>query len=163
VSSEWVARIRPMLEQYTRSTPGSLIEERSASIAWHHRMADPEYGSIQARDLRSALGQALGNLPVEIVEDDKVIDLHPHGLHRGRVIEQILATSPRPLTIAAFGNDRMDEDMFQALPSSSIAIHVGAGASLASIRLPDYLAAREFLRELLDGEAAEAKNVERRT
>ena len=149
VSSEWVARVRPMLEQYTRSTPGSLIEERSASIAWHHRMADPEYGSIQARDLRSVLGQAMSNMPVEIVEENKAIALRPHGVTRGRVVERILKNLPKPATIAAFGNDRVDEDMFRALPSSSVAVHVGLAASQAGYRLPDHLAVRAFLRGLV--------------
>jgi trehalose 6-phosphate synthase/phosphatase len=155
VSTEWVARIRPMLEQYTRSTPGSLIEERSASIGWHHRMADPEYGSMQARDLRQALGQALGNMPVEILEDDKSIELRPHGVNRARVIERILASTPKPVTMAAFGNDRTDEETFEALPEKSFAIHIGSGASIAPYRLADHLAARAFLHALVEeGEPA---------
>jgi trehalose 6-phosphate synthase/phosphatase len=149
VASEWVSRVRPMLEQYTRSTPGSLIEERSASIAWHHRMADPEYGSMQARDLRSVLGQAMGNLPVEIVEENKAIEVRPQGVTRGRIVERILKATPRPVLIAAFGNDRVDEEMFKALPTSSVAVHVGLSASRAAYRLPDHLAVREFLKGLV--------------
>ncbi len=149
VSSEWVSRVRPMLEQYTRSTPGSLIEERSASIAWHHRMADPEYGSMQARDLRSVLGQAMSNMPVEIVEENKAIEVRPLGVTRGRIVQRILKSVPKPVTIAAFGNDRADEDMFRALPSSSVAVHVGLDASKAGYRLSDHLAVRSFLRGLV--------------
>ncbi|HVC21354.1 MAG TPA: bifunctional alpha,alpha-trehalose-phosphate synthase (UDP-forming)/trehalose-phosphatase [Vicinamibacterales bacterium] len=154
VSSEWVARVRPMLEQYTRSTPGSLIEERSASIAWHHGMADPESGSIQARGLRAALGQAVANLPVEIVEDGRAIELRPYGIHRGRIVERILAAAPPPATMVAAGSARVDEEAFCVLPASGVAIHVGAGASKAAYRLADHVAMRALLRRLL-GDAGE--------
>jgi trehalose 6-phosphate synthase/phosphatase len=46
------------------------------------------------------------------------------------------------------GDDRTDEDLFAALPDGSIAIHVGAAASRAPIRIVDVTAARALLAQL---------------
>ena len=64
VDLDWMTRLRPILEQFTGSTPGSRIELKSASVAWHYRGAQPEFGSRQAHELSMLLGEALRNQPV---------------------------------------------------------------------------------------------------
>jgi len=54
-SQDWIARVRPILTQFTTSTPGSRIEEKTASIAWHYRGAPREFGARQAHELRMLL------------------------------------------------------------------------------------------------------------
>src|SRR5207249_4305393 len=64
---EWRERALAILEQAAASTPGSLVEHKTVSLAWHYRMADPEFGAAQANELRLHLTEMLSNLPVEIV------------------------------------------------------------------------------------------------
>ncbi|HEY7141398.1 MAG TPA: trehalose-phosphatase [Methylomirabilota bacterium] len=45
---------------FAARTPGSLVEEKTASLAWHYRATDPEYGASQANELRVHLTQILG-------------------------------------------------------------------------------------------------------
>ena len=47
--------IRPLLEHVVEQTPGSSLEEKEFSMVWHYRMADPEFGLWQARELSSQL------------------------------------------------------------------------------------------------------------
>jgi trehalose 6-phosphate synthase/phosphatase len=51
--------------------------------------------------------------------------------------------------IAAFGDDRTDEDLFAALPPEAIAVHVGPQPSVAGLRVADVAAARQLLWSLL--------------
>lgn len=46
-------------------------------------MADPEYGALQANELKVHLTSLLSNAPVELLSGDKVVELRPHGIHKG--------------------------------------------------------------------------------
>jgi trehalose 6-phosphate synthase/phosphatase len=147
-----------ILEEFAERTPGSLVEEKAASTAWHYRAADPEFADMQARELRLHLLELLSNQPVEILSGHKVIEVRPQGFHKGRIVEQVRERAPVGATILAMGDDTTDEDMFAALSDDAVAIHVGPGASRARLRLANVAAARRFLWGLLthdhDAEAA---------
>lgn len=149
-TSAWLERVVAMLEGFSARTPGSLVERKTASLAWHWRAADPEYGAFQAKDLQLHLTELLSNQPVEILLGDRVIEIRPHGVHKGRIVPPLAAASPPGTRILAMGDDRTDEDMFGALHGDGVAIHVGPLPTLAPHRLPDVAAARKFLRALLD-------------
>ena len=94
-------------------------------LAWHYRAADPEYGAVQANELRLHLTEMLSNTPVEIAArregDRDPRPRHQQGPHRAR--------HPRPAMpgalLVAIGDDRTDEDLFAALPPDAVAVHVG--------------------------------------
>jgi trehalose 6-phosphate synthase/phosphatase len=148
-AQEWRSRVLAILEDFAARTPGSLIEEKTAALAWHYRSADPEFGEVQARELLVHLRELLSNLPVEIVPGAKVIEVRQHGIHKGRVVAQLLGASPAS-SVLALGDDRTDEDLFAALPEGALAVHVGPAPSRASVRLADVSDARALLRSLLD-------------
>jgi len=99
------------------------------------------------------LREILSNVPVEIVPGNKVIEARLHGVHKGRIVERLLAGLPAGVTILAMGDDRTDEDLFAALPEDAFAIHVGPAPSRASLRLASVADARALLRSLLDAPA----------
>ena len=151
--SEWRERVRAILEDFRMRTPGSLIEEKTAGFAWHYRAADDEFGTLQANELRVHLSELLSNEPVEVLPGDKVIELRPHGINKGMVVERVLPALPPSHEVMAMGDDRTDEDLFAALPPTGIAVHVGSNPSSAPIRLADWRAARRLLSRLADGAA----------
>jgi trehalose 6-phosphate synthase/phosphatase len=147
---DWKAKVLSVLQQFAGKTPGARIEEKSTSIAWHYRMADPEYGAAQAKELRYNLGNVLSNAPVQVLRGEKVVEVRLHGIHKGLIPGAVLADEgPGAMMLLAMGDDRTDEDMFAALPDGAISIHVGHLTSVARHRLPDWQAARAFLRSLL--------------
>jgi trehalose 6-phosphate synthase/phosphatase len=152
-TTEWRAAVLDIFEDFATRTPGSLIEEKTASVAWHYRSSDPEFGEAQARELLLHLREILSNVPVEIVPGNKVIEARPHGVHKGRIVERLLDGRPAGATLLAMGDDRTDEDLFAALPEDALAIHVGPTPSRAPLRLASVADARALLRSLLDAGA----------
>ena len=156
VSQEWIARVRTLLEQFTASTPGARIEQKSASIAWHYRNVQREFGARQAHELRMLLGDALSNQPLEVLEGKKVIEVRLLGVSKALVGRRMMADPSPPVNIVAIGDDRTDEDLFGALPESAVTVAVGTSPSRARFRVEDYRAVRRMIRILLDSTPAPA-------
>ena len=148
-ASGWIRRIRPILQQFTDATPGARLEIKTASIAWHYREAQPEFGLRQAHDLRTLLGETLGNQPIEVLEGDKVIEVRLRGVSKAAVAARLREGGARGELVIAIGDDRTDEDLFRALPDTSITVAVGRRPSRARFRVADYRAVRELLRSLI--------------
>jgi len=148
-SLDWLPEVRAILEEFTSATPGSFIEEKTTSIAWHYRRAARGLGQMQARELRVRLSQATTGRAVDILEGKKVVEVLSRGARKAGVVHRLLAAEPPPTLIAAFGDDRTDEELFAALPPTAVTLHVGPGASMAKQRLRNPAAARAFLAALL--------------
>jgi trehalose 6-phosphate synthase/phosphatase len=147
---EWRARVLAILEHFAARTPGSLVEQKTASLAWHYRMVEPEFGVRQANELRLHLTELLSNVPVEILPGEKVIEIRAHGVNKGTVVAPLVERLPPRTLIVAIGDDRTDEDLFAALPQDAVAIHVGPGPSCAPVRLAGVAEARALLGALLE-------------
>jgi trehalose 6-phosphate synthase/phosphatase len=145
----WRGKVREILDDFAARTPGSIVEEKTVGLAWHHRAVDPTLGLWRANELRLHLTELLSNVPVEILTGNKVVEVRAHGVHKGRVVAQIMAGAPRVALLVAFGDDRTDEDLFAALPHGAIAIHVGPEPSMAGLRLADPTQARAWLERLV--------------
>jgi trehalose 6-phosphate synthase/phosphatase len=150
VGGEWLALARSRMEAFARTTPGAFVELKTSSVAWHYRRAARGFGRAQARELRLALSVALADHPADILEGKRVIEVRPRSATKAAVVQRLLSRQPPPTVIVAFGDDRTDEEIFAALPSTGISVHVGAGASLATRRLRNPEAVRAFLWALVD-------------
>jgi trehalose 6-phosphate synthase/phosphatase len=152
--TDWLAKVYPILEHFTASTPGSLIEKKSASVAWHYRIAEAEFGARQAHELRMVLGDALSNQPLEVLEGKKVIEIRLRGVNKGLVVQRVLnghagASHRDARAVLAIGDDRTDEDLFAAVPPASVTVAVGDRPGNAAYRVDDWHAARELLQFLV--------------
>ncbi len=148
---EWKVQARSVLDAFVARTPGSRVEEKTASLAWHYRAADPEFGAIQAQELRLHLSNTFSNAPVEVLAGDKIVEVRPYGINKGVSVRLVLEASPADARIFAMGDDRTDEDMFAALPEGpgrSLSVHVGPHPSRATYRLLTWQSARTVLRSL---------------
>jgi trehalose 6-phosphate synthase/phosphatase len=149
VAPDWMERVNPILEQFAASTPGSHVEVKSASIAWHYRCAPREFGARQAHELRMLLGDVLSNQPLEVLQGKKVIEVRLRGVSKGAVAQRVEAETGPGTVIVAIGDDRTDEELFRALPPSSLTVAVGRPWTAATFRLDDHRAVRCVLRSLL--------------
>lgn len=150
VSVAWMPGVRRLLDDATASTPGALVEEKSVSLAWHWRMAEPELGAERAEALWRRLEHRTAGEPVQLLRGDKVIEVRPRDVNKGCVVSQVLAEPQRPApVILAIGDDTTDDDMFRALPPEAITVGVGFRTTLARWRLQNPRAVREFLAALV--------------
>jgi trehalose 6-phosphate synthase/phosphatase len=147
--ADWKPELRLLLEQYVRRTPGSFIEEKDYSLAWHYRRADAGLAELRARELLGHLGFLTANTELQALEGHKVIEVKHAGLHKGTAAARWLSPR-RPDFILALGDDRTDEDTFAALPPTAYTVKVGrAPRSRARFGLPGPSEVRALLRQLL--------------
>jgi trehalose 6-phosphate synthase/phosphatase len=147
---DWKKRLLLMLEKFVVTTPGTLIEEKSAGVAWHYRMADPDFGAIQAEKLKLEIESELEEMPVEILTGSKVIEVRLRGVNKGIIASRLIARDEGQSTLLAMGDDRTDEDMFAAVQLAGVTVHVGTGPSIAQYRVEDWIAARRLLAGILE-------------
>ncbi|HTP29569.1 MAG TPA: bifunctional alpha,alpha-trehalose-phosphate synthase (UDP-forming)/trehalose-phosphatase [Anaeromyxobacteraceae bacterium] len=146
----WRESVLTILRDFCQRTPGTLVEEKTAGFAWHYRTADPEHGAAQAKELSFHLSAMLSNVPVEILMGDKVLEVRPHGIHKGCAVARVLARVPPNTLLMGMGDDRTDEDLFAALPDGGMAVHVGPSPSRAPLRIADVTAARALLERIAE-------------
>jgi trehalose 6-phosphate synthase/phosphatase len=151
VAVEWKPDVRRMLEAEATRTPGALVEEKTVTLAWHWRMAEPELGAERADELWRRLGRTLDGAPVDLLRGEKVIEVRPRGVTKARVVERVLSAIGLPApAVAAMGDDRTDEDTFGALPPEAETIAVGYRPSVARYRVATPSAARALLARILE-------------
>ncbi len=147
LKDDWKVQVRPLLELYVDRTPGSFIEEKSFSLAWHYRKADPGWGSIRARELRDDLENLVANLNIGVLEGAKVIEVKDLSINKGRASSKWINKADWDF-ILAIGDDWTDEDMFEAVPDTAYSIRVGLTTTRARYSVSSYKEARELLAKL---------------
>ncbi|MFY2559202.1 bifunctional alpha,alpha-trehalose-phosphate synthase (UDP-forming)/trehalose-phosphatase [Corallococcus terminator] len=150
VTAEWKDAARPMLDEFAARVPGSFVEEKSASLAWHYRQVDPEFGALQSRELRLKLAETFARRPVDILPGDKVVEVRPHGVNKGRVVDSVTRQLAPGTLVVAMGDDRTDEDMFAAMPEGGLTIHAGNKPSRATYRVSGPEDVRKLLAALVE-------------
>ena len=95
------------------------------------------------------LGDALSNQPLEVLEGNKVVEVRFRGISKAVVARATPSEREGRLTVA-FGDDHTDEDLFRALPDSSITVAVGRSLPGARYHVKDYKAVRKLLLRLLE-------------
>jgi trehalose 6-phosphate synthase/phosphatase len=134
-SFEWKDRARPVLNSFCERVPGSFLEEKTASLAWHYRLVDPEFGAIQARELRLLLMETFEGQPMDVLPGDRVVEVRPRGVHKGRVVGEATEGLAPGTLVVAIGDDRTDEDLFAAIPEGGLTINAGQKPTRAAFRI----------------------------
>jgi trehalose 6-phosphate synthase/phosphatase len=147
VSKEWKSDIRQILEVYVDRTPGTFIEEKEYSLAWHFRNADQGLAHIRSIELREDLMLRTKNLHLALLEGDKVLEVKDSGISKGAAALHLLRNTTYDF-IFAVGDDMTDEDLFAALPDTALTIKVGPNLSVATYSLRSVDEVRKLLKEL---------------
>ncbi len=148
-SEGWKDELRPLLEFYVDRTPGSMLEEKTASLAWHYRRAEPELGDQRAKQLLENLEGLVANTPLVIMQGSKVLEVKESGIGKGRAARLWLDGEAVYDFILSTGDDVTDEEMFEVMPDGAWSIRVGGDrVSAAKYSLQTPAAFRELLRTL---------------
>jgi trehalose 6-phosphate synthase/phosphatase len=55
IDLSWKTDVTEIFTYYTERTQGSFIEHKRASLTWHYRLADPSFGSFQAKECQNEI------------------------------------------------------------------------------------------------------------
>src|SRR5918994_969354 len=101
----WKDIVRDLMKRASRRTPGSLVEDKGDSLAWHYRLSDPLYADEEAARLKVAIADAFPHGEIEPVVGRKVVEARPHGAQKGLAVAAVRAETPE-VRILAIGDDR---------------------------------------------------------
>jgi len=130
IDQTWKPVVRPTMELFAKRCPGSFIEEKNHTLAWHYRNVQPELGFIRSRELLDSLFHLIRNAHLQVIDGNKVIEVRIAGIDKG-VAARKLADESNSEFVLAIGDDKTDEDMFRTLADRATTIKVGPGHSVA--------------------------------
>src|SRR5690606_428422 len=141
----WKQVIRPTLELFAQRSPGSFIEEKNHTLAWHYRNVERDLGFIRSRELLDSLFHLVRNANLQVIDGNKVIEVRVAGVDKGVAASKLLLEKDVDF-LMAIGDDKTDEDMFRALAGKGVTIKVGPGHTLAKFNLPGQGDVIDFLK-----------------
>lgn len=149
VKKDWMGKIRPVLESFVDRTPGSFIEEKNYSLAWHYRKTDPDFGQKRATELDTVLRSLIANDDLSILNGNKVMEIKSSNVNKGRAAMRIFAEEEYDF-VFAIGDDWTDEFMFQELPDEAVTVKVGRQKTQAKYYIDGIKNVRELLSRFID-------------
>ncbi|MEG9328713.1 trehalose 6-phosphate synthase /trehalose 6-phosphatase [Salinimicrobium catena] len=143
----WMEKIRPVLETFVDRTPGTFIEEKNYSLAWHYRKANPELGEVRANELSTVLRDLISNHGLTVLQGNKVLEIKNSGVTKGKAANKLL--EEKYDLIMAIGDDYTDEYLFTELPRKTMTFKVGTTATNAKYFIRNSRDVRELLSQFL--------------
>ncbi|MDP2314123.1 MAG: bifunctional alpha,alpha-trehalose-phosphate synthase (UDP-forming)/trehalose-phosphatase [Pseudomonadota bacterium] len=142
----WMDVVRPELEAWVARIPGTAIEEKTASLAYHYR----EAGLAEAPEaLRRAAEEYARWLPVDVLQGNRVLEIRASGTNKGAIVLGLRERGELDGVVLALGDDPTDADLFAALPPDAHTVQVGDVPLPARHRVDGVERARALLEELL--------------
>ncbi|MDP2310867.1 MAG: bifunctional alpha,alpha-trehalose-phosphate synthase (UDP-forming)/trehalose-phosphatase [Pseudomonadota bacterium] len=142
----WMNVIRPAFEAWVTRLPGSAIEEKTASLAFHYR----ETGLLDApEELRRAAEEYARWLPIDVLPGNRVLEVRARGTNKGAIITALRDRGELEGVVLALGDDTTDADLFAALPPEAHTVQVGDVPLPARHRVDGVEGARALLERLV--------------
>lgn len=149
IGNGWKDDARGIMEFYIQRTPGSFLEEKEHTLVWHYRKVEKGLGDLRSRELSSHLKHFMSNKGLDVIDGDHVVEVKPSAINKGKAsLERIKGINPD--FIMAFGDDRTDEDTFEALADKAHTIKVGSGFSFAKFAVENHEEVRSLLKEMIE-------------
>ncbi len=149
VDNEWKDSVRPVLVLYTDRTPGSFIEDKDDSIAWHYRQCEPDMAAGILGEIRENLMGLTRSTNLGIQEGNKVLEVKDTRVNKGYVSSIFIQNNNFDFILGA-GDDYTDEDLFSSLPEDAFSIKVGMESTSANHHLKSWQAMRTILKRLVN-------------
>ena len=144
LKTDWMENILPVMEAFVDRTPGTFIEKKKYSLAWHYRKSDPELAEKRTMELNTVLTSLTSNNELTILKGNKVMEVKSSSINKGRATSRWVTKDDYDF-IFAIGDDWTDEYMFEELPENSYTIKVGFKKTKAKYYVKD----TEYVRDLL--------------
>ena len=148
LDNDWKDSVRPILMLYTDRTPGSFIEEKDYSLAWHYRQCEPEMLAVKLSEIRENLMDLTRSTTLGLQEGNKVLEVKDTRVNKGYVSSLFIQNNNFDFILGA-GDDYTDEDLFLSLPPGSFSIKIGMDNTNAKYQLKSWQSMRRLLSRLV--------------
>ena len=149
LKTDWMKSIRPILETFVDRTPGTFIESKHYSLAFHYRTADPELAQTRTIELNTVLTSMVANNDLSVLKGNKVIEIKSSNVNKGRAVNRLLVGQHYDFVLVV-GDDWTDEYMFEEAPDFAYTLKVGYTKTKAKYQIKDPQRVRELLYKLGD-------------
>ncbi len=139
------ALVLSLLQPLARDFPGLFLEDKAYSFSVHYRHVSP----LQHEALSLALTKLLSPIHhIQVMPAKLCWEVRPDpGTNKGQAVQTLCDrwqnSLPQPSLPVIMGDDRTDEDAFDALPDA-LTVHVGGGPTHAFYRMENPAAVRNF-------------------
>ena len=134
---DWKLVVLPIMSYFNERTPGSIIEQRELSLTWHYKNADQDFGAWQAKDLQVHLEDAVSDLPLEVYQGGKRLEVRHVKANKATFVEALLSELDKAGKqidfVLCIGATRSDDDMFKVFSGIQQSSAHASQGSLASL------------------------------
>ena len=148
----WKEKIMPTMKRFANRCKGSFVEEKRVSLSWHYRNADEDLSSLRVIELKNELERQILNMPLQIIDGHKVVEVKMAGYNKGTAASKLISTGIYDF-ILAIGDDKTDEELFTALPDTAVTIKVGKGPTLASYNFLKQSSVVSFIGKMIEAKS----------
>jgi trehalose 6-phosphate synthase/phosphatase len=156
----WKPAMVQFLQSLCREYEGSFFEVKEHSLAFHFRLVTDTSFEPEAvyQRLKAFCDQIM---QVDLLRGNMVFEVRAKYVSKGALVPWLISECEiNPYGIVAFGDDVTDEELFSALPSESLSIHVLSGnpdwldkaspvrKTCANLVLTDFRAVRSILKDI---------------
>lgn len=149
LGNDWKDSVRHILELYTDRVPGSLIEEKEYSLAWHYRQCEPEMAAVKLSEMRETLISMIHSTTLGLQEGNKVLEIKDSRVNKGYVASLMIQRQNYDF-ILGVGDDYTDEDLLLSLPANAFSIKIGLGSTHARYHLKSWQSMRSMLKKFVN-------------
>jgi trehalose 6-phosphate synthase/phosphatase len=145
----WKGTVMKLFSEIANQYPGSFLEEKESSVAFHYRNAGRDAAMKVPAEIQQKfdlLRQAFPEL--ELLDGNMVSEVKPLNFNKGSAAASILRNGRFDFVMAA-GDDLTDEQLFSQTGTGSITIKVGTAPTGAKYNVLSQRMFVAFLEELL--------------
>ncbi len=143
----WLESVSNIIQKFSDEMPGSFIEEKTHSIAFHYRNSEPDMVSVKLPELKEALRSIIGRQPIEMQDGRRVLEIKDQRMNKGQAALSFSSEDAYDFIFIA-GDDTTDEDMFKTHPNH-YTVKIGYGETNAKYRLKDPDALHDLLQTFI--------------
>ncbi len=149
-SLELLAKVSAEAQKISAQTPGTSVETKPVSVAFHYRNADEQQAAASMRQLLDNVGGWPG---LYVRHGKMVVELSVVQTDKGKVLHS-LRQRLGATAVIYLGDDVTDEDAFATLGGPDIGVKVGEGPTVAKYRVADTLEVAKLLAGIAESRAA---------
>lgn len=144
----WKADVKALMQKYTEQVPGSFIEEKDYTVAWHYRAVEDITVETSKLKLSKELMILNEKKEFDILAGNKVLEVKSAGVNKGKFVSGLMQSEEFDFVVA-LGDDVTDEDMFSVLTSENhYSIKVGLSSTNAKFNLININNVLSFLDQM---------------